>query len=83
LEEEASLPESAWGDGITSRLMTFFGSAEEEGFGGISSSGVIGRGRRGLEFLLLGLLSAILLHDKRSMTLRELGNKLEKEPIGN
>jgi hypothetical protein len=44
LEEEAPLPESAVGVGRSSRLMTFFGSGmtDEEGFGGTSTSGVIG-----------------------------------------
>jgi hypothetical protein len=82
LDEEASLPESAVGSGISSILMMSFGfgAAEEEGLGETSTSGVtcIEAGE-GLVFFFGGLLPEILLHNKKSVTLSRFRDKLLKE----
>jgi hypothetical protein len=68
LDEEASLPESAVGSGISSRLMILFGSGavEEEGLGGTSTSWVtIIEAGEGLIFFFWGLLPLTLLHNEK------------------
>jgi hypothetical protein len=72
LEEDAPLLESTVGIGSLSMLMTFLGSgiAEEEGFGGTTTSGVMGmEAGEGLSFFFWGLFPATLLHDKKSKSL--------------